>query len=61
MQTGKNEQTSSLYKIGVVPGKFLPPHRGHLSAIIHAATKCQKLYVVVSDHPELTKKLCDEA
>lgn len=49
-----------MYKIGTFAGKFLPPHRGHLNAIINAATKCEKLYVVVSDHPELTKRLCNE-
>lgn len=37
-----------MYKVGVFPGKFLPPHRGHLNAILQASTKCKKLYVVVS-------------
>lgn len=37
-----------MYKVGVFPGKFLPPHRGHLNAILQASTKCEKLYVVVS-------------
>ena len=50
-----------MYKVGVFPGKFLPPHRGHLNAIINAATQCEKLYVVVSDHPEVTKRACEEA
>jgi HTH-type transcriptional repressor of NAD biosynthesis genes len=49
-----------MYKIGVVPGKFTPPHLGHLKSIIIAATRCEKLYVVVSDNPKLTKKLCEE-
>lgn len=50
-----------MYKVGVFSGKFTPPHRGHLNAIINAATKCEKLYVVVSDNPVLTKQLCDES
>lgn len=49
-----------MYNVGVLPLKALPPHRGHINAIIHAATKCNRLYVVVSDHPELTKQLCEE-
>ncbi|MCX7745342.1 MAG: multifunctional transcriptional regulator/nicotinamide-nucleotide adenylyltransferase/ribosylnicotinamide kinase NadR [Clostridia bacterium] len=50
-----------MYKTGIFPGKFTPPHRGHLNAIIHAATRCEQLYVVVSDNPALTQKLCSEA
>lgn len=50
-----------MYSVGVFPGKFTPPHRGHLNSIINASTRCKKLYVVVSDSPELTKKLCDES
>lgn len=50
-----------MYKVGVFPGKFLPPHRGHLNSIFNAATQCEKLYVVVSDHPEITKNVCEES
>lgn len=37
-----------MYSVGVFPGKFFPPHRGHLAAILNARTRCKKLYVVVS-------------
>lgn len=47
-----------MYNIGVVPGKFFPPHRGHLYQIIRAATKCHKLYVVVSDSDTRTLSKC---
>lgn len=50
-----------MYKTGVLAGKFTPPHRGHLNAIINASTKCEKLYVVVSDHAKLTQMLCDKS
>jgi len=49
-----------MYKVGVVPGKFFPPHRGHLYQIIHAATKCKMLYVVVSDSEILAMDKCRE-
>lgn len=39
--------------VGIFPGKFYPPHRGHLAAILKAATQCRKLYVVVSYNPRL--------
>ena len=48
-------------KVGVYFGKFLPPHRGHLSTILKAATKVQKLYVVVSDDVNRTKAICAES
>lgn len=47
-----------MYKVGVVPGKFFPPHRGHLYQIIRAATMCKKLYVVVSDNEDLVLDKC---
>lgn len=47
-----------MYKVGVIYGKFLPPHRGHLNSIINSATKCEKLYVVVCDNRNNTEKLC---
>jgi len=46
--------------IGVVPGKFFPPHRGHLNQIIRAATQCKKVYVVVSDNEDLALDKCHE-
>jgi len=47
-----------MYNIGVVPGKFFPPHRGHLNQIIRAATQCKKVYVVVSDNEDLALDKC---
>lgn len=49
-----------MYKVGVFPGKFLPPHRGHLNSIINAATKCERLYVVVSDNSAATLRECNQ-
>lgn len=49
-----------VYKIGVYSGKFYPPHRGHLYAIMHASTRCEKLYVIVSHHPDLSKELSEK-
>ena len=50
-----------MYKTGVFAGKFLPPHRGHLSQIINSATQCEKLYVVVSDNKNSTANICEKA
>jgi HTH-type transcriptional repressor of NAD biosynthesis genes len=49
-----------MYNIGVVPGKFFPPHRGHLNQIIRAATQCNKVYVVVSDNEDIALDKCRE-
>lgn len=38
--------------VGVMAGKFLPPHRGHLTSILRAHTMCDKLYVVISERTE---------
>jgi HTH-type transcriptional repressor of NAD biosynthesis genes len=48
-------------RVGVFPGKFLPPHRGHLLAILEAHSRCDKLYVVVSEQRELDTRLCELA
>lgn len=50
-----------MYQVGVFAGKFMPPHRGHINSIINSATQCEKLYVVVSDQPSLTQRLCNES
>lgn len=49
-----------MYNIGVFPGKFFPPHRGHLNSIIQAATEVNRLYVVVSDNMDIAKEKCDK-
>lgn len=46
-----------MYNVGVFPGKFVPPHRGHLNGILQAGTKCRKLYVVVSHDSNLDTEL----
>jgi HTH-type transcriptional repressor of NAD biosynthesis genes len=47
-----------MYNVGVFPGKFFPPHRGHLGAIIRSATQVDKLYVVVSDDMIIANEAC---
>ena len=46
--------------IGIMPGKFLPPHRGHLMSIIKASCQVEKLFVVVSDSRVFTAETCDK-
>lgn len=53
-----NEQ---IKKIGAFPGKFLPPHLGHVSMIRECAKKCDELWVVVSDSAKNSKALCAKA
>ena len=43
---------------GVFPGKFLPPHRGHLASILRAHSMCDKLYVVVCERKKDDGTLC---
>lgn len=52
-----NKTNSTFHKIGVFPGKFYPPHRGHLAAIMTAATMCETLYVVVSHNEQEETRL----
>ena len=47
-----------MYNVGVFPGKFFPPHRGHLNAIIQASTRADRLYVVVSDDMNIANEVC---
>jgi HTH-type transcriptional repressor of NAD biosynthesis genes len=48
------------YKTGVFVGKFFPPHKGHLKAILESYTKCETLYVVLSHSLEQEQRLCKE-
>ncbi|MCS4307186.1 HTH-type transcriptional repressor of NAD biosynthesis genes [Rheinheimera pacifica] len=48
-------------KVGVFPGKFLPPHRGHITAILRAHALCDKLYVVISERTQEDGQLCGSA
>ena len=48
-------------KVGMITGKFLPPHRGHIIQIINSATQCEILYVLISDNKLQTERLCKES
>lgn len=48
-------------KVGLFPGKFLPPHRGHLTAILRAHALCDKLYVVISERTVEDGELCAQS
>lgn len=48
-------------KIAMFIGKFLPPHMGHINQILKCEGECDKLYVIVADSVERSKKLCSEA
>ena len=50
-----------VYNVGIFPGKFLPPHKGHLNAILKGASQCKKFYVIVSDNNDFMEKMCKEA
>jgi len=49
------------FKNGVVVGKFLLPHAGHIALIEKSLERCEKLYIVISDNAEKTKKACKES
>ncbi len=48
-------------KIGAFPGKFLPPHLGHIQTIKDCAKKCDELWVVVCDSAKNSRRLCESA
>lgn len=47
-------------KYGILVGKFLPLHRGHLSHIFNSYTQVDKLYIVVCDNVKLDTRLSVE-
>lgn len=51
----------NIKKIGAFPGKFLPPHLGHVQTIRECAKKCDKLLVVVADSEKNSRSLCEKA
>ena len=46
---------------GIFIGKFLPPHRGHLTSILTAYTMCDKLYVLICNRDIEDTLMCREA
>lgn len=47
-------------KVGVYPGKFLPPHRGHLTGILRAHSLCDQLFVAISENRTSDGILCSQ-
>lgn len=43
--------SSPLYDLGVVIGKFLPPHKGHRFLIETALSRCERVVVIVCEKP----------
>ena len=56
-----NYMNKKVKKIGAFPGKFLPPHMGHINTILNCAEKCDKLLVVVADSEKNSRALCQKA
>lgn len=50
-----------MYKIGAFPGKFCPPHEGHMRPILRAASECDRLFVVVADSDRRARERCHAA
>jgi len=44
--------------VGIFIGKFLPPHRGHITTILQSYTLCDELYVIVSERKKEDGDLC---
>ncbi|MBR7091445.1 MAG: adenylyltransferase/cytidyltransferase family protein [Clostridia bacterium] len=45
-------------KTGLFVGKFMPPHIGHIHAILDASTRCDHLIVLVCFEPNITSREC---
>ena len=43
--------TDKCFSTGLVIGKFYPPHRGHHLLIDTAIAQCERVFVMVCDHP----------
>lgn len=56
-----NYMNKNVKKIGAFPGKFLPPHIGHINTILECAKKCDKLLVVVADSEKNSRALCEKS
>jgi HTH-type transcriptional regulator, transcriptional repressor of NAD biosynthesis genes len=48
-------------RVGVTVGKFNPPHMGHAHLIETAATRVDRLYVILGAHPDQTIPATDRA
>jgi len=44
-----HEQGSDVYRVGIFPGAFKPPHIGHYTTALNACKNNDKVYIFVSD------------
>jgi HTH-type transcriptional repressor of NAD biosynthesis genes len=49
MSTGREKLSLTKYGLGLVIGKFLPPHCGHSCLIEKACAECERVQVIVCD------------
>jgi len=49
-----------MHKTGVIAGKFLPPHVGHLKLVEEASKVCETIYIAISDNPGTSARKCAE-
>jgi len=52
MEKGIAEMNAERFGLGVVVGKFLPPHRGHRFVIERALSQCDRVVVIVCGKPD---------
>ncbi|WP_367870434.1 AAA family ATPase [Luteolibacter sp. Populi] len=51
METGTEVNAAERFGLGLVVGKFLPPHRGHRFLIETALSRCERVVVIICGKP----------
>lgn len=49
----ENDASARVKKIGIFPGAFKPPHRGHYNTAASACSQCNEVYIIMSPKERL--------